>query len=64
MDLSYQFSTTEDEAGWPKGCYLADDHEVYVNMHGYGSAHVGARQICQATSKRSCSFLTCMHPLL
>ena len=40
------FKKDENEQGWPKGCYLANNGLVYFNNHHTGSANGGARQIC------------------
>ena len=50
IELSYLFSVTEEEADWPKGCYMSG-HNVFFNEHGYGSANNNAKQICKATGK-------------
>ena len=42
------FEMTEDDAHFPKGCYLYNNVNVYFNKHSSGSSHARSRQICKA----------------
>ena len=43
--LGLDFESTDDVAGWPKGCY-DNNGDVYFNQHISGSNNHFARQIC------------------
>ena len=63
--LGHRFKFSEEEAGWPKGCYAVavGSRNVYFNQHIDGSKNYLARQICESIGKGSHSFLTSMHLL-
>ena len=60
--LGYQFKTTEDEAGWPKGCYKSGG-KVFFNQHVHGSVNINAAQICKDRGKGLRFFLTSIYLL-
>merc|ERR1740130_2454534 len=44
-DLGLTFGLSEDDANWPKGCYLSiDASRFYFNTHATGAANAGARR--------------------
>merc|ERR1712166_1648434 len=46
-DLGLTFGLSEDDANWPKGCYLSiDASRFYFNTHATGAAHAEATPIC------------------
>merc|ERR1712195_315173 len=46
-DLGLTFGLSEDDANWPKGCYLSiDASRFYFNTHATGAANAGATPIC------------------
>ena len=61
--FGYQFDSTEEEAGYPKGCYALFDADVYFNQHIDGSKHRDASQICKPIGKGLRSFLTSIYLL-
>ena len=55
--LGYQLKTKEDEAGWPRWCYVSG-RVVFFNQHVNGSANINAAQICKGQGKGLRFFLT------
>merc|ERR1711957_1003127 len=46
-DLGLTFGLSEDDANWPKGCYLSiDASRFYFNTHATGAANACATPIC------------------
>ena len=66
-ELGYKFLATEDNANWPKGCYVYYNRNlvrdaVWFNRHTHGGWIYSARNICKGSVKGMSltSFVTSM----